>query len=95
MGKYIDEALSAIAKSNEAIDEAVRLFGLCDAGMQYLTLAMTGFDGDVNPERLREHFDSLELLDHLDTAIFNMRVHVDKTDGLQGSGYVRATAIYI
>ena len=72
-----DEFLKALneqieAETNEKITKAMRLFMQVDDVMKAVVLHATGFDNLLTAENLRQHFDTLDLMDGLDDCIESM-----------------------
>jgi len=65
-------ALTLENEANEKVKKAMQLFIRCDDMMKRVVLHGSGFKGTLNAIKLRDHFDTLELMDALDSAIFDM-----------------------
>lgn len=57
---------------NVKIKKAIDLFVRCDDQMKMIVIHETGFSGELNGRTLRQHFDTLDLMDELDICIQNM-----------------------
>ena len=67
------------SEANEKVNKAMSLFKLCDNDMKQVVLHTTGFRGTLSffgEEMLREHFDTMDLLDSLDSAIEDMEYDI-------------------
>lgn len=67
-------------EANEKVKEAMQLFIRVDDDMKRVVLFGSGFKGEVTAQRLRDHFDTMELLDELDSAIEDMQWDLDNKD---------------
>ncbi|EGQ7810311.1 hypothetical protein I6Y99_004352 [Vibrio parahaemolyticus] len=72
--KYALEQLNSKLQeeANQKIKKALELFFKCDDEMKVVVLHATGFKGELTFERIRDHFDTLDLMDNLDHAISEM-----------------------
>ncbi len=68
------------AEANEKIKKAIQLFLRVDQTFRWLTLRMTGFSGELTGKSLREHFDTLDLMDGLDEVIENLRYEAEENN---------------
>lgn len=59
-------------EANEKIKKAMQLFIRVDDTYKRIVLHSTGFSGEVTAKNLRDHFDTLDLMDGLDSCIFDM-----------------------
>lgn len=73
LNEFLD---STQAEVDEKVTKAMRLFVQCDGVYKGIVLYNTGFKGALTAESLREHFDTLDLLDQLDHAIEEMEYEV-------------------
>jgi hypothetical protein len=62
------------AEANEKVKKAMQLFIRVDDVYKRIVLHASGFSGEITAVNLREHFDTLDLLDELDGAIENMEM---------------------
>ncbi len=61
------------SESNKKITEAMRLFMRVDDIYKRVFFHGSGFTGEVTAKNLRAHFDTLDLMDMLDDAIWNFK----------------------
>lgn len=73
-----------IAESDAAIDAAMELFQRCTLNDQNKVLEATGFTGMATQENVRNHFDTLELLDLLEAAVSDMQDSIDTNGEYNG-----------
>lgn len=60
------------AEANEKVKKAMQLFICVDDVYKSIVLHATGFTGELTAKNLRDHFDTLDLMDGLDSCIFDM-----------------------
>jgi len=74
----LEQLIEQVEKeANEKIKKAMQLFIRCDDEMKSVVLYASGFRGQVTAKRLREHFDTMELMDSLDSAIEDMEFDLE------------------
>ena len=74
MDEFLEELRVLLeAEADKKVKEAMQLFIRCDDMMKRVVLHGSGFKGTLNAKKLRDHFDTLELMDALDSAIFDMK----------------------
>lgn len=66
------------AEANEKIKKAMQLFIRVDATFKGLVLMKIGFSGEFTAKRLRDHFDTMDLIDGLDDVIENMEYELNE-----------------
>lgn len=64
-------------EANVKINRAMTLFIRSPEDLKNLALHMTGFKGELTAVNLREHFDTLELLDQIDDLIDNLESNLE------------------
>lgn len=64
------------AKADVKIDKALALYNEADDTLKRFSLQQIDFTGEPTEENLREYFDTLELIDSLDSYIENMEREV-------------------
>ena len=85
MSEYIEEVLCELnnllqAETNEKIKKAMQLFVRVDDVYKRVFLFGSGFTGELTAKNLREHFDTLELMDALDDAIWNFEDELENNE---------------
>ncbi len=68
--KELDKALEQ--EQNEKVKKAIQLFIRVDANMKNVVLYASGFSGIITAKNIREHFENMDLMDALDSAIEDM-----------------------
>jgi hypothetical protein len=68
------------AEANEKVKKAMQLFIRVDDVYKRIVLHASGFRGEITAVNLRNHFDTLELLDEIDGAIENMEMDLAESD---------------
>ena len=63
---------SILAEASEKVTKAMHLFIRLDDFGKRCTLHACGFSGKINAVNLRDHFDTLDLMDGLDELISDM-----------------------
>ena len=77
---FFDELADELQKeANVKIKKAMQLFIKVDDTYKRIVLHGTGFKGEINAVRLREHFDTLDLLDMIDDVIWNMEDELENS----------------
>lgn len=71
LGKQLQE------EANVKINRAMELFIRAPQDLKNLALHMTGFKGELTAVNIREHFDTLELLDMIDNLIDNLESNLE------------------
>lgn len=75
---FLEELNAEIqAELNPKLNQAMRLFSECDNAMKSVVLTVIGFSGLLTAKSLRDHFDTIDLLDGLDDLIENMQEDID------------------
>ena len=65
-------------ESNEKIKKAMQLFVRVDDFYKRVVLHGTGFSGELTAKNLRDHFDTIDLLDGLDDLIWNLNYELEE-----------------
>ena len=68
------------AEANEKIKKAMQLFIRVDDVYKRVFLFGSGFTGELTAKNLREHFDTLELMDAIDDAIWNFEEELENNE---------------
>jgi hypothetical protein len=81
--KQLAESLQKEADTK--VTKAMRLWCRCDDTYKWLVLRLSGFNfNTVDPQnlakQLREHFDTMDLMDELDSCIDDMEFEIDGYD---------------
>ena len=66
-------------EANEKIKKAMQLFIRVDDVYKRIVLHGTGFSGEITAKNLRDHFDTIDLMDGLDDCIWNMEDELENT----------------
>jgi hypothetical protein len=78
---FLDQVLAEAEKaSSEKVTKAMRLFVRLDGFGKRCTLHASGFSGRLNAVTLREHFDTLDLMDGLDILISDMEGDIEHSE---------------
>jgi len=78
MGAFLDELkILTENQNNKKIKKALELFSQCDDDMKMVVLYSSGLKGVVTPESIQELFDTLDLMDMLDSAIEDMEFDIE------------------
>jgi hypothetical protein len=67
------------AEANEKIKKAMQLFIRVDDIYKRIILHGTGFNSELTAKNLRDHFDTLELLDMIDEVIWNLEDELENS----------------
>ncbi|MEJ1414250.1 MAG: hypothetical protein RPU13_13520 [Candidatus Sedimenticola sp. (ex Thyasira tokunagai)] len=67
------------AEANEKVKRAMQLFIRVDDIYKRIILHATGFSGELTAKNLRDHFDTLDLMDGLDSCIFDMEDELENS----------------
>lgn len=65
-------------ESNNKVKKAMQLFIKVDDIYKRIVLHGTGFSGEITAKRLRDHFDTLDLMDGLDQCIEDMEYELNE-----------------
>lgn len=68
-------------ETDAKIKRALELWMKCDHTYKRIVLHSSGFSGDLNGKTLRDHFDTMELLDSLDSCIEDMEYDIAANGG--------------
>jgi len=65
-------------ETNVKIKKAMQLFIRVDDVYKRIVLHSTGFSGEITAKNLRDHFDVVDLMDGLDSYIWDMEYELEE-----------------
>ena len=78
--KVLEELSLVLEKeANSKIKQGMQLFIKSDNNCRAVFLHGTGFKGHLTAAALREHFESLDLLDSLDMILYDMKENIENS----------------
>ena len=78
--KVLEELSLVLEKeANSKIKQGMQLFIKSDNNCRAVFLHGTGFKGHLTVAALREHFESLDLLDSLDMVLYDMEENIENS----------------
>jgi len=78
--KVLEEFSLVLEKeANSKIKQGMQLFINSDNNCRAVFLHGTGFKGHLTVAALREHFESLDLLDSLDMVLYDMKENIENS----------------
>jgi len=66
-------------ESNKKIKKAMQLFIRVDDAYKRVFIHGSGFTGELTAKNLRNHFDTMDLMDSLDDAIWNFEDELENS----------------
>jgi len=71
------------AECSEKAKKAIELFNQCDSGMQSTVIHASGFRGKFGYATLLTHFETMDLMDSLDSCIEDMQDDIDYNKSME------------